>query len=330
LNKIKERILTQPLARLYIIHGENQYLQKEIYTTLQRRAEQDGILDWNWVNLTPDKELQPADVMRELQTTPWGGGTKIIALTDADVLDAEFLNKLADGLAKATETNCLALFFNKLDRRLKAVKGLLKLGVEVECLGIKGENLVRWVLDYLRLRDKKMPQPAVQKFLAKVGTDLNLIANELDKLILYTGDEATITEDDVFAVTSTPPDQLEHGGIFDLTDAVSARDVDQALTILTQLLDAKEPPLRILPLIERQLRLLLAAKTRGRMSISAAAQAMGENSDYALKQAEKYKNKFTLEELYSGLQQIVAADNELKFGADPYQTMEQLIINICL
>ena len=137
MNKIKERILTQPLARLYIIHGENQYLQKEIYTTLQRRAEQDGILDWNWVNLTPDKELQPADVMRELQTTPWGGGTNIIALTDADVLDAEFLNKLADGLAKATETNCLALFFNKLDRRLKAVKGLLKLGVEVECLGIK-------------------------------------------------------------------------------------------------------------------------------------------------------------------------------------------------
>ena len=63
--------------------------------------------------------------------------------------------------------------------------------------------------------------------LAKVGTDLNLIANELDKLILYTGDEATITEDDVFAVTSTPPDQLEHGGIFDLTDAVSARDVDR-------------------------------------------------------------------------------------------------------
>ena len=38
LNKIKQSILTQSLAQLYIIHGEEQYLQQEIYTALQQRG----------------------------------------------------------------------------------------------------------------------------------------------------------------------------------------------------------------------------------------------------------------------------------------------------
>jgi len=330
LNKIKQSILTQSLAQLYIIHGEEQYLQQEIYTALQQRVEQDGILDWNWVNITIDKELQPADVMRELQISPWGNGPKVVAIKNADQLNSEFLGKLAQGIARTPETNTLAMFFTKLDKRLKPIKELLKLGVEVECQGPKGEHLARWVQDYLLLKNKKMSPPVVQRFLAKVGSNLNLIANELDKLILYTGDEPLITEADVLTITSTAPEQLEHGGIFDLTEAIAAKNIKQALSILTELLDAKEPPLRMLPLIERQLRLLIAAKTRGQTSIAAAAQVMGENRDYALKQAEKYKHNFSLEQLYFGLEQILTADSELKYGADPYQTMEQLVISICL
>ena len=74
--------------------------------------------------------------------------------------------------------NTLAMFFTKLDKRLKPIKELLKLGVEVECQGPKGEHLARWVQDYLLLKNKKCPLPVVQRFLAKVG-NLNLIANEL-------------------------------------------------------------------------------------------------------------------------------------------------------
>ena len=131
------------------------------------------------------------------------------------------------------------------------------------------------------------------------------------------------------AVTSLAPGQLELGGIFDLVKAISAKDVKQALAILTQLLDAKEPPLRILPVIERQLYLLIAAKTKGGVSTKIVAEALNEKSDFALRQAEKYANNFTLKQLYAGLSQILTADGELKSGADPGQIMEQLIINIC-
>lgn len=188
---------------------------------------------------------------------------------------------------------------------------------------------MRWVQDYLSLRQKKMAPLVVQQFLNKVGTDLQLIINELEKLIALTAEQSAITEDDVAAVTSLAPGQLELGGIFDLVKAISAKDVKQALAILTQLLDAKEPPLRILPVIERQLYLLIAAKTKGGVSTKIVAEALNEKSDFALRQAEKYANNFTLKQLYAGLSQILTADGELKSGADPGQIMEQLIINIC-
>ncbi|HHX01720.1 MAG TPA: DNA polymerase III subunit delta [Firmicutes bacterium] len=327
--KIKQAILNEPLEQLYLIYGEDQYLQNDLFHALQQRAEQGGMPDWNWINFTADQDLQPADLINELLTPPWGAGPRIITLQDAHQLNADFLRKIADQIAKMPETNCLAMFFGRLDKRVKPVQQLLKTGVGIECQSLKGEHLVRWVQDYLSLRQKKMAPPVVQQFLNKVGTDLNLISNELDKLMILTAEKPAITEDDVVAVTSLAPGQLEHGGIFDLVTAIAAKDLKQALTILVQLLDAKEPPLRILPLIERQLYLLIAAKTRGRASTKAVAAAMNEKSDYALRQAEKYTKNFTLDELYFGLEQILIADGELKFGAEPEQIMEQLIINIC-
>ncbi len=329
MESIKERILSQPLAKLYVVHGEEQYLQRQIYDTLQRRIEQDGAFEWNWINLRASKDLQSGDIIREIITTPWGNGEKVIALTDAELLPAKDLEKLAEWISNTETTNCLAMFFTKIDKRLKAIKMLLRIGVVVECNALKGETLVRWVQDYVRLKHKKIDRAVVERFLAKTGSDLNFITNELEKLLLYIGSETVIRDEDVSAITSTGPGQLHHGAIFDMVEAIAARNLSNALAILTQLLDAKEPPLRILPLIDRQLRLLLTAKTRGSMSITVAAKAMGESRDYSLKQIEKYKGNFTLDEIYAGLEQVLACDSELKFGADPTQTLEQLIINLC-
>jgi len=328
MDKIKQQLLEEPLAKVYLIHGEDAYRQQEIYRILQLRAEQEGSMEWNWVNLTASQELQLADLITEINTSPWGSGKKIIALLDADQLGTDVLNKLANFLEKAGNVNCLAMFFSDLDKRLKAIKQLLQIGVEIECRHLSGEALIRWVQDYVSMHKRKISYEVAEKFLAKVGDDLTFIKNELDKLLLYTHEQATITDTDVSVITSIGPNQLEHGAIFDMVEAVAARQTERALAIVKELLDAKEPPLKILPLIERQLRLLLVAKFKGSISLAAAAQAMGEK-EYPLKQAEKYKDKFTYAQLERGLQQVLLADSDLKRGADPYQVLEQLIISLC-
>ena len=38
--KIKQAILNEPLEQLYLIYGEDQYLQNDLFHALQQRAEQ--------------------------------------------------------------------------------------------------------------------------------------------------------------------------------------------------------------------------------------------------------------------------------------------------
>lgn len=88
------------------------------------------------------------------------------------------------------------------------------------------------------------------------------VQNELDKLIAWSGgDRREITEQDVQAATSLAPGRILNETVFKLVDFMAEKKRDEALSVLGGLLlRAGEAPLRILPLIERQLRLLLAAK----------------------------------------------------------------------
>ncbi|NLM26435.1 MAG: DNA polymerase III subunit delta [Firmicutes bacterium] len=326
---IIQQIKTKPLAKVYVVHGPDQYKQDQVYKALYERALEDGFGDWNWVTIEGHKELALSELTNELATAPWGGGQRIIAVSQGDQISTEVMNNLVKWLKANPAANSLALFFDKFDQRLKAIKELLTMGVAIPCETLTGEGLIRWIQDYLALRQKSIKVEVAELFLERVGNDLNLITNELEKLLLFIGSETTVTEQHVQEITSFVPGQLEQGAIFKMVEAISAKDQAQALDYLHQLIDAGEVPLRILPLIERQLRLLLAAKTRGNQSISAVTQAMGETSDFALKKALRYQNNFTLEELYQGFADIVQVDSELKFGADPEQIMEQLIIKLC-
>lgn len=329
MNKIVRKIADQPLSRVYVIHGSDSYQQQQVYHALNKRAVSSGLPEWNWVNISADKNLELTTIINELRTTPWGNGEKIVAVRDADLIQTSVIDRLVNWFEKHKQSNCLALFFLKVNRRLRSVKRLLEISTEIKCERLKGEALVRWVQDYLSLRGKKITKPAVNELLQRVGDDLHLIANELDKLLLYVMDQQTVTETDITAITSITFGQLQHGVVFTMVESIAAKDLKTALNILHQLLDANEPALKILPLIDRQIRLVLAVKTKGLLSIDDVAKAMGESSSYSLRKAQKYQENFTLDQLYQGFKRIIATDSELKFGAQPRAALENLIISLC-
>lgn len=109
--KFKQAILNEPLERLYLVYGEDQYLQNELFRAFWQRAEQSGMPDWNWINLTAEPDLKAADLIDALKTSPWGTGPRIIVLMDAHQLSADLLKTIAAQMEKVPETNTLAMFF---------------------------------------------------------------------------------------------------------------------------------------------------------------------------------------------------------------------------
>lgn len=85
---------------------------------------------------------------------------------------------------------------------------------------------------------------------------MELLEKELEKLFSYTLGRNEITAADIEAVCTT---QIANK-IFDMVEAVAAKQQKKALDYYYDLLALKEPPMRILYLLSRQFRLLLEVK----------------------------------------------------------------------
>ena len=92
--------------------------------------------------------------------------------------------------------------------------------------------------------------------LLRAGGELRSLEHELEKLILYVGDQPRIRSQDVDAIFADQGD----GWVFDLTRCIAERNAVTALTHLARLLAQGEHPLKLLGTIATEVRRLLAAR----------------------------------------------------------------------
>lgn len=322
-----KKLESEPLPRVLVVHGEETMWKERVYDVLKRRSAQDGFGEWNWSVFHGAKDFNLEPLLTELAMLPWGESSKTVVLRDAHLVSAETMEKLARWLEDNPQANCLALFFEQVDERLRFWKTLRPLALEIKCDPLPGERLASYVEKYCSQRGKALERTTTELFLARVGSNLHVIHNELDKLIALVGERRELTVEDLEAVTSLWPAQIANHTIFQLTDLIAQKKRQEALNVLDLLLSAGEVPLRILALIERQLRLLLAAKTSSG-NLDTAAREMGESSSYALKKLRAQAKQFSLEEIFAGFQAVVQADGDIKLGASGEEALTDLIIKL--
>jgi len=139
-------------------------------------------------------------------------------------------------------------------------------GLAVDCSVPKGENwadrqvqgavLAEQAKGILAPFGKTLDKAAFQKLVEITGFDLRMFAGNLEKLVQVVGDRKTIAVEDVeSALPRTRQDP-----VFELTNAVTDRNVDAALFYLKALLTRGFFPLQIIAAIINQMRKVLIAK----------------------------------------------------------------------
>lgn len=325
--KILKEIETQALPRVLFIHGPETVWHDRIFAALKKRNAEDSLAEFNWSLFHGDKEFDLEPLVYELGLVPWGTGPKIVVLKNAELIPAAVMDKLASWLQQNPEANHLSIFLSKVDNRLKYVKVLRPLAQEIKCEALEGEQLLRYVLDLCLEQGKKMKRRTAELFLSRVGTDLLLIQNELEKLFALSAGREEIIPSDVQGITSLSPGQVFDKAIFQMTDSIIEERRDEALEILGLLLGAGEAALRILPVIERQLRLVLAAITTT-TGLEDTAKQMGESNPYALKKVHAQAQRYDLQRILAGFEAVLHADRELKLGVPGEQVLTDLIIKL--
>ncbi len=117
----------------------------------------------------------------------------------------------------------------------------------LDCKPIYDNQVPQWVLKRAKRYKKSINPDAAAMLAAYTGTSLRQIANELDKLDIYTADRKEITIDDVNAVVGV----TKAFSIFELQKAIGMKEAATAINILDRMLERGEYPGMIVRMLTR-------------------------------------------------------------------------------
>ena len=226
-------------------------------------------------------------------------------------------------MSQVPESTCFVFVEEEVDKRSKLFKAASRTGSAVEFETPKEDMLVRWILGRIQREGKKITQSVMQLFLSKTGSDMENIDKELEKLICYTLDKTEISAADVEAICTG---QTENK-IFEMIDAISAKNQKKALDLYYDLLALKEAPMRILFLIARQFQNLLLIKSmsaKGYPAVSIAKTA-GMPS-FAVQKNLRQAGAFKINQLKEAIEDCGQAEEDVKTGRMADQLAVELLI----
>jgi DNA polymerase III subunit delta len=202
----------------------------------------------------------------------------------------------------------------------------------VELARVEEGEAVRWIGEYCVTRDVKIDPDASRELVDALGGDMMMISNELEKLILYVGEKKRITLGDVETMVLA----AKQRSLYELTDAISARDCVRALQVLDAILSAGEGDeaaighLYMLAKTFRQMLVILERNVRDQRMLWAALwqgfRVPPFAADDIIRQARRYKSK---RDLTRGIRLIAKADLALRSNpVSKRMVLEKLVMDL--
>ncbi|MCI8635160.1 MAG: DNA polymerase III subunit delta [Eubacterium sp.] len=317
---IDEDIKNGSFKHCYLLCGEEAYLKKQYRDKLVHAMTVRG--DTMNFSSYEGKDINSSELIDMAKTLPFFAERRVILVQDSGFFKKS-CDPLCDYLNEINESTCLIFVETEIDKRTKTYKAVKKNGAVIE-FGVQKEAvLIRWILSRISKEGKKITKETMQLFLERTGTDMSHIDRELEKLLCYTLEREVIEALDVETIVTG---RLENK-IFEMTDAISSHNRKKALELYYDLLSLKEPPMRILYLIIRQLRILAEVKelvSKGCAGSDLAAKV--GVPEFAVRKYIKQAKGFSNEMLLNALKAGAGAEEAVKTG----RLNDKIAVELCI
>jgi DNA polymerase-3 subunit delta len=217
--------------------------------------------------------------------------------------------------------------FERLGETLGAHCGMVELARVTE------EDAMRWIVAKAQESGVRVEADAARELADALGADMMLISSELEKLLLYTLGRERITLSDVETMVLS----AKQRSLYELTDAISARDRARALALLHGLLNSsdagEDSAIGHLYMLARTFRQMLVILEKNVRDSRAIWQALWPGfrlppfaADDLIRQARRYKSR---RDLTRALRLIARADLELRSSPpDKRLVLERLVYDL--
>jgi len=203
----------------------------------------------------------------------------------------------------------------------------------VELARVQEDDALRWLVATALEAGARIDPDAARELVDALGADMMMIASELEKLLLYTLGRGRITLGDVETMVLG----AKQRSLYELTDAISARDRARALALLHGLLNSsdagEDAAIGHLYMLARTFRQMLVILEKNVRDSRAIWQALWQGfrmppfaAEDLIRQARRYK---TRRELTRALRLVARADLELRSSPpDKRLVLERLVYEL--
>jgi len=315
------------LNPVYLIFGEEVFLQHLIFNDFKKRLEKDNI-NVNY-ELVYGDNFNFTTFANSVRILPLGTQKNCVVIKEIEKIKTPLLKKLNSFISSLTlnDEKTLILFFS-LQKKIPNGLDLEKIKQHGIISNLQKMNVLQ-IREWIKLKCKennvKISTEAIYYLQRITGNELGVINNELDKIFCYLDLKSRNIEKEDILKTIYGSDS---GNIFDFVDAIGEKRKDFTIISLRNILHSNEyHALQILKMINRQIKLILQTlkyknnlnKLREDLSLPY----------FVVNKLVKQSNFYCIDECKKAFNMLQDAEIKIKTGYfDPALILEQLILKI--
>jgi len=322
---LNQEVKKNKILPFYYFYGDENFLIEDTIRTIKEKVVGSSPSGFN-LHIYYANEDSPEEIINAAWTRPFLSQRKLLVVRNADGFSGKQLESFLPYLKKPTSTTCLIFVAKNADTRKKFFQELKKIGGMVQFKSLSENRMAFWIKKEVEKLAKKISPEALSFLIENTGGSLENIFHEMQKVVLYVGEKNLIEINDLedIIVDSTTR------SVFDLIFYLGNKDSKNSLKVLDKMLLNGDPPLLILTMIIRQIRLILRAKEILGQGGSFREMKKSLNvPEFTLKRLASQTKHFSFDELIKSYTYLLETDLALKSSIVSKQLiLEKLIINL--
>ena len=192
---------------------------------------------------------------------------------------------------------------------------------------LKNDRLRQWIGQRMKQEGSSISAEAVNLLAKFIGSDLWIMASEINKLVLFTSGRR-IEEEDVKRLVS----HVQEANVFAMVDAILESKAGVAEQLLQRLLESGAAPAYLLVMLSRQVRMIVQAKEleSQRKAEAEIQNKLGLTAEFALRKVLEQADRYPMKQIIEVYHKLLETDLFIKTGKyDGELALNLLIADLC-
>ncbi len=322
---LENHIKNKTFSNIYLIFGEEEYLKTSYEKKLISSIISEDLKMMNF-DIFEGKNINISQIIDACDTMPFMSDYRLVILKNTGLIyegKKEDTTKLEKYLHTLPKTTILIFIEEKIDKKLKIFKTISSIGTSHQIGSLSENELVDWILNIFKDNNKDISTKEALYIIRNVGYNMDILLNEINKLISFKNNNTKITISDIDNICSKSVESK----IFDLINFMANKNIDEAIQTYKNLIINKTSPFVVLNMISRQFRIILQCKYlyNKNYSINSIASELGLR-DFIVKEAIKQSKNFSIKILLQAINECLEIDNNIKTG----QIADEMAVEILI